>query len=210
MAQKRPKDRTTHPQSWLRGDTIELLHNRVLAGDKDASNRLCRELAPRLHLAVRLRLTGAVDDHVIRTAVDDALLLYVESPSRYRPDLAPLAAWLTSVAVNKARDARRVLARRTRHEVTVGLQPPERAEAPADNLISGHQAAPEALEAVAKTDRERAHIAARLKGMNRVEDLADVLGLSHLSLADQRIEINREWVRLRTRARRRIGSRSQG
>ncbi len=189
---------------WRQLVEIEDLHVRVLGGNLQAATEICevliRYLRPRVCAAA-----PRADRHLIEASIEEAVLTYLDAPERYDAAKGTLPGWLTLSAINKVRDGQRSARRRLAREVTRGvdlaafglIDSKRGAGADREAWIQEHR---EALLAVARTDRERAFLAARLDGAP-LEVQGVALGLSGLSAGQLRIEIHRVWDLIRRRLR---------
>ena len=155
------------------------------------------------HLVVSLKKwSHGVDMADIQTAAHDAVLRYLNDPSRYEAHLGSLFGWLRSVALNRLRDMRRCDRRRARREVLAGVD--FFASCPAEpdgswSLNSGRHLTARSVLQVAKNRREWDFLTARLDGQRRVVELARILGLGSVSDSEKRRVVHRTWARLRAR-----------
>jgi len=195
-------------------DTLLLIHQRLLQGDKTASESLVREcLFPLVRVLRRRHL--AVPRDMLTDAACDSLLALIQSPHRFDPLRSSLMTFLTLVADRRLVDHLRVAGRHAAREIHVGGShdvedwsgPRLRGEAcrphepvAADRLPSEF----EDIVAKALPDpRDRALLALICEGRRTIGDYAAVLGITHLSVADQRITIKRSRDRVLNRLRRR-------
>jgi len=175
---------------------LEDLHAQLLAGDNQAAEVICGGVLKELPRLVRIAIPAA-DPHVIGASVDDTLMAYLESPTRFDPRRGSLVRWLTQCAINRVRDAMRSGRRRLAHETPVGVDlasiaagitGPE-VEQERTQWIQEHR---QEFLAVAKTSRELAFLQARLDGAELLTQAA-ALGLAQMTPQEQRQQVGRIW-----------------
>lgn len=183
---------------------IDELHTRVLAGSLQAAAEICevllRDLRPRVSAAL-----FRADAHLVDASIEDAVLMYLDAPSRYDHARGSLPNWLASCAINRARNGQRSERCRLAHEVPMGVDltavlpggAREGTDVDPEHWVRGHR---RALLAAARTDQERAFLAARLDGAS-LEIQVAALGLVDTPRAQVRIETNRVWDLIRRRFR---------
>jgi hypothetical protein len=152
---------------------FEALHQRLLAGDAEARDRLIALLVSTVRLMTKRRCPAG-DPADIGTAVDDKVLYYLAEPARYDPHRSPLPGRLTSLAINEVRDFQRSRRRRQRHEIAKGMDVGEAVASVVNDADHEREARErwlrwhrDELLAAAETDAERALVEARLTSASR-------------------------------------------
>jgi hypothetical protein len=205
--------RSNPPSPWgdsgsARDDTSWVdFHGRVIAGELRALETIAARGLP--YLCGRLRCAfPQVDEDLLNAAAVDALIDYVRRPKSFSgapgetlDDLMYRAAW------RNAHDSLRSEARRHKREARyakeAARQTPSRTVVDTVVRISADIRA-RAVETAA-TVVERKAAALWLDGERRTARLAEALGLSGLSMADQRLEVKRFKDRLLKRVARLLG-----
>ncbi len=190
--QVRPSDRNQDSH-------LEQHHALVLAGVVSAGETLTAALLP----LVRARLSHLMprfDQHSIEDCVEDAILVYLRSPAMFRPHRGVLSAWITTIALNKARDLRRRDRRRSPRLVYTSIDDLRLAVSPHNDpgpplpVVSRTE-----LLTVAYTEAERRFLLLRLEGVRSSTTLARALNIDELEGPELRAEVHRTWARLRAR-----------
>lgn len=182
------------------------LHRRILAGDTAARDELCWVVLPELRRQLTQGAPG-LDCHTIEMAIDDALMLYLTKPQKYQPARGSLLAWLSKIAMNRVLDRLRAVRRRANLEMVFGLDlwifgsrcPSHEPDAEAADAERRRQR--QRLVRLARDDRERAFLSARLDGAP-LKQQAIALGAEGQTLVAQRTVIKRTLERIRLRAKR--------
>lgn len=173
-------------------NSISDLHHRVIAGDQTALEDVVRRLIPFL----RRRLRGAFhhgSDDLIDDAVQDSVIQYAFRPTVFDPSRGVslerflyLVSW-RNMADSLAAEARRRI-REAKYAECVARQYSAREFGETEFSID--HATRRILEA-ADGDGERQALLRWLDGERRTAPLASALGLTALSLLDQRREVKR-------------------
>ena len=159
---------------------IDALHARLLAGDAEAGEEICRVLLPVLGRLLTRRLQAAglrTDAPTTTSAAGDALVKYVNHPARYDPGRGRLEYWLVVIARNIVLDSLRHEADWRTHEVSVGFDVLDRTPGPdssQDPADDPSQAARVQVLAAAHTATEHAFLSAKLDGVRGTEARAAV------------------------------------
>jgi RNA polymerase sigma-70 factor (ECF subfamily) len=183
--------------------TLLALHDRLLRGDRLASDELSRLVLPAL-AAETARRFPRVDEHVISDGVSDAVLDYCAAPQRFdTAQNVPLhrflatAAWrnvVNLVVSEQRRKARERHVGRKKCETDVALDPAAR------NIQQEEQRQAEqkreALFAALKTPQDRDILALWLDGVKDTAEFARVLNITHLPFAQQQVEVYRNKERI--------------
>ena len=72
----------------------ELLHQRLLSGDRTATAEIVEAFLPPLVSGLRRRFPRAGDDHLVQTAAHDALINLFEHPTKFDPARGELFTYL--------------------------------------------------------------------------------------------------------------------
>jgi DNA-directed RNA polymerase specialized sigma24 family protein len=180
------------------------LHSRVIAGDGNALEELLAWVTRVLRSRLR-RLELGHDPHLVDEAIDDTLLRYVRMPCRYEPHRGSLLAWLSSCAVNRARDISRSERRRRRRCAIVASNMATHAPLLETGNGQGEGTVEwstyrEKLLTFARTPTERAFLVARLDGQS-LDAQAQILGIRASDKGDQCRQLGRAWDLVRRRIR---------
>ena len=192
-------------------DEDRALHARLLAGDPVAPSECFARYGPIVTRNLRARL-DAPDPDLYSDAATDSIVSYVKAPGRYNPDGATLAGYLTMDAGGDLRNLLQKEARRARR--TDYLDEHVELDDPAGNSMEEDDAielppgvtAEQALAELARempdaTDR-------RLLELMFIDEQGDtpaaarVMGIEHLSPAEQRDIVYRAKDRIKRRLRR--------
>lgn len=186
------------------GPHFEDLHQRVLSAFPDAEQAVCRVLLPILRRELD-RSMPAEDADAKESAIEDAIMVYLGAPSRYRPSLKGPVPWLLRIARNRTIDYRRSKWRLLLREHAIGTT---LFSGQVSDCIEAQLLAAEAPSLESKrlslfacvSLRERAFLEAWCRGDSGAR-LAVVLGCGDLPLQDQRTLVQRMKARLRKRAK---------
>jgi DNA-directed RNA polymerase specialized sigma24 family protein len=199
------------------GDAEHLLalHKRLLQGDRVAPEELAELLLERISAEVA-RQFPHTDIHLIYDGVADALLNYCAKPVCF--DAArgvPLDRYLAQAAWrNVANSVRGEKRRRVREEKwaensdgkVVELHPS--AGNPDQNEAHLQQQRLAELMQTLENPIDRKVFELQMNGERRTEEFAKVLGISHLSAAEQRSQVKRAKDRIGIRLKRKKGPRA--
>lgn len=181
------------------------LHERIVRGDEIARNEVCVLLIPLFESRLRRAVDGA-DAHDVMMGVEDALMKYLDTPTRYHPDEGLLTHWLEKNACNRIKDIRRQ-ARRI-PEVPGGLDLSGFVSRNIAELMSIHGETPEAARerilGWTKDRRERRFVDARLDEAP-IETQAKILGVANLPPDQQRSRVYRATANFIRRVKRHLG-----
>lgn len=203
MAQTEPS------RSWQ-----ESQHQRILSGDPTAFAQLAEMALPHL-VSFLQRQFAQVDSHSQETAAIDCLLDYQSHPDRYDPRQLSLFAYLRMAARHdllNALDRKK----RVRQRLLDIDEPAVQTQLPAESLSDTAEWEPdEWLEQQTNhsrralldsfTDEELEEAVDRrlfllmLNGVRETEPYAEIMGLAHLPIDEQRREVKRAKDRLKKR-----------
>lgn len=185
------------------------LHQRLLAGDRMASEALVHSLLEPINAETRSEYPHT-DPHLVREGVTDALLDYAERPAMFDPaKRVPLDRFLAHAAWCNVRDLLRSEKRRkVREEKSTLLFGEELVALPDSAANSEESRVQEARDQTSQlmdlldnpTDRQV--FALQLAGERRTVEFAKVLGLQELPAAEQRKEVKRAKDRIRVQLKR--------
>jgi RNA polymerase sigma-70 factor (ECF subfamily) len=187
------------------------LVQRLLDGDPVATSDFA---VAYLHAIVRsLRISNATPDQaVVETAAEDAIWSFITRPSQYDPSRMTILAYLSMAARQDLKNLLRAEQRHTRNRADWGrrdddvelFDPLENVQGselddPA-RMAELHEAIAQKMaelkERVAAVDANLTHneveaLLLVIDGERKTERFAEVLGLTHLPLAEQRREVKR-------------------
>jgi RNA polymerase sigma factor (sigma-70 family) len=197
---------------------LQALYRRILARDPLASEELFSEVANWLIRSVRRRWHH-LDETLVWDAVMDTLLDLWRHPERYRPEMGSLRSYLVMSAQGDCRNRLKQEERQwPKHVVPLSgadseengnipleARLPDPAPGPAEQVEDAEEAKGLMrfiLERVPFTDQERQVFDLILQRERRVSQFAVVLGVTHLSLAEQQHQVKRCKDRILKRVRR--------
>lgn len=196
-------------------DFENLIHRRLLARDPVATSELVEAYIEPLVRQLAYRFTKLDDPHLVRDAVIDALLKYIENPERFDPERGKLSAYLLMSArgdlLNKLKSEQRRRLREV-HVDNVELQPHLRntliEDGESTRLPFGLTMADiEAhVEQIITDQRDRQILELILDGERKTEHYSQILGITDLNIRDQRQQVKRAKDRL-VKKLRRLGKR---
>jgi len=184
-------------------DTLGALHERLLSGDRMASEELSRLVLPAL-VDELVRKFPRADEHLIRDGVIDAVFDYCTDPQQFDTGReVPLdrflatAAWRNVANLLVAERRQKQRERRAggkKREADVGLDPLAR------NIQQEEQKQAEqkrqALFAALKTPQDQEMLALWLDGVKDTREYARVLKITHLAFERQKDEVYRNKERI--------------
>jgi RNA polymerase sigma-70 factor (ECF subfamily) len=190
---------------------LESLHRRLLMGDRLASPELVGHILACLQQEME-RLFPQFDPHLVSDGVIDAVLDYCARPTQFDASRGvPLDRFLSRAARGNVRNLMRSERRRKNREKKVGEKKCEidvALDPAVGNIqqeelkeLEGKRA--EMLSAL-KDERDRQMLTLRLEGVRETPPYAQILGITHLPLEEQREQVNRHKERI-TRFLRRKG-----
>lgn len=195
------------------------LHTRLLQQDPVAPSEFAASFLDELVRRLRAKAGPGYEDTLLLDAATDALLDYVQHPSKYNPSKSALFTYLTMAAY---RDLLNMIAkeqRRQRREVP--LQVVEETMSAGNNTIELENQAlggitetkrAELLRMVAKTfpdKRDRELLSLMMDGERKTAAYSNILGIQALSLDEQRKIVKRHKDRI-TKRLQRLGGKIHG
>jgi hypothetical protein len=194
---------------------IEELHHAILQSDETAPSRLAELALPFLVNSLEREFVAVRDRHLIETAAHDALISYFSRPDQYRPNKSRLHSYLRMSArgdlLNLLKQ-QKIEAARTEPDVEDRASRPEHMlMVDIDEERSLWQAADaresEIATTVAKaiTDPvDRQIIDLMLDGTRATEPFSSILGIEHLSIDQQRLQVKQHKDRLKKAVQRAV------
>jgi RNA polymerase sigma-70 factor (ECF subfamily) len=190
------------------GAELNVLHQRLLAGDVTAP----RELAERLIPLVRRRLgqleRSVEDPAMVRSAIGFVIARYLREPKRFDPERGSLVGYLAMEARGDVLNELEALRRRRVHECPVD-NPVEQGRPGRDSTVEEEvlerldpvdvppDVARAALQALSELDGvDRRLVQMMADGVRSTAAFAAVLELSHLPVELQRKDVKRHKDRL--------------
>ncbi|HWG46953.1 MAG TPA: hypothetical protein VN688_29590 [Gemmataceae bacterium] len=179
------------------------LHERLLNGDRLASEELCRRVLSFLVAEVARKFPRS-DEQLVSDGVIDAVLDYCSQPRQYDADAGvPLDRFLALAARRNVANLQCGEQRRKQRERRAGEKKRE-ADVALDPLARNiQQEEREAMEqrravllAALKTARDREILTLWLDGVKDNAAFATVLNVTHLPLDRQRVEVKRHKDRI--------------
>ncbi len=184
-------------------DTLHALHDRLLRGDRLASEELSRLVLPAL-AAETARKFPRVDEQIVNDGVSDAVLDYCTNPQRFdTAQHVPLDRFLATAAWRNVANLRVGERRRKQRERRAGGKKCETDVAldpVARNIQQEEQRQAEqkreVLFAALKTPRDREMLALWLDGVKDTGEFARVLNITDLPFQKQKDEVYRNKERI--------------
>ena len=195
------------------------LHTRLLQLDPVAPADFAEAFLDELVRRLRAKAGSGYEETVIQDAATDALMDYVQHPSKYNPRKSALLTYLTMAAY---RDLLNIIAkeqRRRRREVPLQvveetLNGRNNIVEPGDQVLNGMTETEKAelLRMINETfpdSRDRAFLELMMDGERRTTIFSDILGIQSLSLDEQRKIVKRHKDRI-TKRLQRLGGKIHG
>lgn len=194
------------------------LHSALIAGDSTASAKLAELLLPEITKHLRIKF-GEEHDHDHAEAATDALLEYLDRPERFDPGKSRLDTYLK---FNAARDMENIRAKTTRRLGKIDfVDPVELPESGGNNdqVGVGDPVLQELLESADQeelnqliqrtfdNDVDRAIAELILDGVRETVEYAEVIGITDLSVDEQRTQVKKHKDRVNVRLKRAGGAR---
>jgi RNA polymerase sigma-70 factor, ECF subfamily len=187
-------------------DPVQAAHNRLVAGDRVASEELASLLLDPLVARLRRRWPRWKHTDVLYDAAVEVMLDYLQAPERYDPGSGPLLRWLEVAAhrdlTNAYRSARQRQAielaplsavgdpKRPPHQVPNGATPIGQARLAPDPANAERLDGLDVWRRVRQAcpdERERELIwACWVEGESSTEELSRILGVEHLPVEQRR------------------------
>ncbi len=187
-------------------DPIRAAHDRLVAGDRVASEELASLLLDPLLARLRRRWPRWKHTDVLHDAAVDVMLDYLQAPERYDPGSGPLLRWLEVAAhrdlTNTYRSARQRQAvelvplsavgdpKRAPHEIPNGAAPMGQARLAPDpanaERLDGLGAWRRVRQACPDKSERELIWACWVEGERSTEVLANILGVDHLPVEQRR------------------------
>lgn len=171
-----------------------LLHHRLLAGDRTASEEVASFLLASLTREVSSQFPQ-MDQEVVWDGVVDAILDYCARPRQFDEGRrVPLDRFLHMAAWRNVENTRQKEKRRKTREGKIGQDPTEvivALDPVTGNIVQKeevvhYQQRQTALMNVLQNPQDQQILALRLQGERRTEVFAQILGISHLPIDGQR------------------------
>ncbi|GER83773.1 hypothetical protein KTAU_24100 [Thermogemmatispora aurantia] len=196
---------------------LEAVYQRLLAQDPTAPDDFAELVLDPLTAQLRLRYASVPDPQLIQDAVTDSVLTFLEHPKRYRPERGSLWHYLM---MNAEGDLRNALSRYQREQqrqlplssvalpLSAGnssleeVRPWQEAEARLALSAPPLQELLQRLRSETFTPIEWRIVVLMLQGERRTSAYAAELGLTYLSIEEQRKQVKRVKDRLRSRLKR--------
>jgi RNA polymerase sigma-70 factor (ECF subfamily) len=182
---------------------LRALHDRLLGGDRLASEELSRLLLPPLVEEIARRFRG-VDEHLVSDGVIDAVLDYCAHPQQFDASKdVPLDRFLTTAAWRNVGNLLTSERRRKQREQKVGSKKRE-ADVALDPVARNIQQEElqeldekqAAMFAALDDPKDKEILRLKLDGVRDTGDFARVLNITHLPVAQQRQEVKRQKDRV--------------
>lgn len=191
----------------------EAIHKRLLEGDVTAPAELADTHLRIMLTHLRIRFRGVQDETLLQDAAADALLDYIEHPSRFDPQKSSLSSYLKMSAEGDLRNALDREARRRRHlqplagvelflpdrnNALEGIEDRLDAETPGETrqalMVRIRQEFPDA--------RDWNLVTLMMDGVRRTSAFAEVLEIGHLGDIERQRIVKQHKDRLKKRLER--------
>jgi RNA polymerase sigma factor (sigma-70 family) len=192
------------------------LHARLVAGDLVASAELAEMILPEVRRRLDRQWPGLAGTDAVHDAVIDVFVAYVREPGRYDPSRSNLVSWLQMQAhgdlINDYRSPTRSFFQRRVSLLREDVEGEDFARklrlVKEDDYPSDTERAL-LEEAFAKLDdaRDQHLLALMIDGDTSTKAAAEILGLDHLPLDEQRAEVKRNKDRIKAKVKRHLGNR---
>lgn len=186
--------------------SLEDLHLQLLANDPSAPAEIVARLFVPICEALRRKYPARQFEELANQAAGDALVSYLKRPEQYDSAKGELSAYLRMSAMGDFKNALR--SERNRQEkIQPGVELSQIAgkeEPEADSFLSAIHA-DELREEIRKLFREERdwELAALIIDQERrTEAFAEILGITHLPMEEQRSEVKRHKDRIKQKLRR--------
>lgn len=175
-------------------------HRRLVSSDPTASSELCKAILPAL--IGWLHAKGRTSEkELIRDAATDALLDYIKSPEKWKPESGTLVSYMCMAADRDLLNALEKLQRRRRRELLIADVEDEafdrnvlpEAEYPADSLV----VLLSILDRHVTAETDRRLLALMLKGERSTAKFAEVLGILNLPKEERARKVKQHKDRLK-------------
>ena len=180
------------------------LHNRLVAGDRTASEQVARKLLEPIVAYLRGKFPYT-DDHLLQQAAADSVLDYCENPSGFNPKIRKgLQKYVEMIAWRDAANLVRNEKRQKRVQQEVGEEAKKTFRIVAVDPLAG-KLLEEGIEAYVQelpAERDRAFMRLVSAGDTDVERLAASLGFERLPLNEMKREVKKAKDRIRATLRR--------
>jgi RNA polymerase sigma-70 factor (ECF subfamily) len=195
------------------GDHDEQLHASLLAGDPTAPSQVILAHLDPLTRRLRGRFPDIRDETLLLDAATDALLDYVQSPSKFDPSKSSLTTYLTLAARGDLLNALAKSQRRSSRQVSIEIvaEPEDIGNIPEEGdpaeQVADLTAARDLTDAMLKLiteQRDRQLLALMVDGERRTEPYARLLGISHLDEGEKRRTVKQHKDRIKKRLQRGI------
>jgi DNA-directed RNA polymerase specialized sigma24 family protein len=190
-------------------DELLRLHRRLVDGGRTASEEIATALLGSLTTELS-REFPTIDIGLVWDGVTDALLDYCAEPTAFDADRGvPLDRYLHRNAWrNVANFLRQEKRRKIREEKSAELYPVVELSASAGNPSEDNENSHRRhhLLALLKDTRDRQVLELRLQGERRTSEFAKALGISHLPIETQRLEVKKAKDRISKVISRKKGS----
>jgi len=190
-------------------EQLLILHQRLVEGDRTASEEICNLLLMSLIKEVKKKYPRT-DEHIISDGSVDAILEYCEKPQTFDATLGiPLERFLKLAATRNVQNFIRGEERRKAREEKYGkrtLETSVELDVAAGNIITEEiLARMQEMKAILNIlddplDKKIKELS--LQGERRTEVFAEILGITHLSKEQQKREVKRAKDRIDKKIRR--------
>jgi RNA polymerase sigma-70 factor, ECF subfamily len=192
------------------------LHEKIVSGDSLGPSMLAELVVPRIVESLRRKYHAVPDQHLIDTAVADAMLTYLRAPEKFDKDRGSLIGYLWMAAEGDLLNSlkqEKTRGERWREEKVVELQPRPaeyRLEKRADNpediyaFVEGQHRVSEQIGSVLADPIDREIAQLMLDGVRETEEFARVLGILDDNDGTRTLIVKRHKDRIKLALRRKL------
>lgn len=187
------------------------LHKKILAGDVTANSEMAEMVLPILTLRLAKIFPAIYDDHLIDTAVTDAVLSYFENPAQYQEQKKSLLGYLLMSARGDLLNI--IRPKKVDEKLTSLNEDVEFGDSSTEDDIGGFVAIAEVdveaevqnrmssvhsrINELFSEPKDREFVTMMMNGIRNTEEYANVLGIEHLSCSQQRDIVKRHKDRIK-------------
>lgn len=193
-------------------DWWKTIHRRIVQGDPTAPAELAQHALPQMQSHLKQCRFDIKDPDLIDDAAIDALMSYIKNPGSYQQHKRKLLGYLNMSAEGDLRNALAKADRRRKRErrdESVELRSLAGNKDNADDQVERNDRVDSKLKSLFPDLRDQQLAELIVEGVRSTDSFAEVLGIRHLDLEEQRREVKRHKDRIKKILKRK-GGRSNG